>query len=82
MSPTHLPSPHTSDLLDDSGSRGDRSRGDRSGSGSDGSVNRGTRRRPRFAESAGQADAGHMSFTATVVALDLGVSIFAVHMYR
>ena len=59
-----------------------RSGGDGSGSGSDRGVDGGTRRRPRFAEGAGQADTCHVSFAAAVMAFDLGVPILAVRVRR
>ena len=62
---------------DGSGSGSDRSR-----SGGDRGVDGGTRRRPRFAEGAGQADACHVSFAAAVMTFDLGMPILAVRVRR
>ena len=60
----------------------DGSRGDRSRSGGDSCIDRGTRRRLRLAEGAGQTDACYMSLAAAVMALDLGMPVFTVRMHR
>ena len=63
-------------------SRGDRSRSDRSRSRGDRGVDGGTRRRPRFAEGAGQADTCHMSLASAMMAFDLGVPTLAIRVRR
>ena len=64
------------------GGRGDGSGSDRSRSRGDRGVDRGTGRRPRLAEGAGQTNACHVSFAAAVVALDLGVPVLTIRVRR